>query len=801
VRFHIDDGSALFPTTGPAFAVDNVAVRAGCVAPTQGGLVVGRVRDANSGIALDGAQVSVNGGAAVATATSRDANVGAGFYVAYAAPGAATIAATRGTQPAGYADGTATASVANAEVTVTDVALPAGRLRLYPSGGPTANLVMGQNATVPFVVSNSGTAPLTFAFEGTTLEEHFESAFPPDGWTQVNASGSPCEWGALPPQIGNYAGGDGDAAAIYPFQCFESDLPIDSSIVSPAIDLSTSHSASMGFFVSLLDGAGAFPRLDADVSTDGGATWTTAWSLTHDESGVGPGTLVEIDLSPYVGSANTRVRLRYRQTPPWGWIVVDQIHVFNGLSMSPVVDLAPEHGTLAAGASTELSATFDGTRYAQPGTYVESIRVAENTPYEWPFDGTVNATVHVTAPANYGWFAGTVRGLGACDADPTALPGAIVRIRNGSGTAFETTTDADGAYRYWLPAASGPFTVEASAPDHVASTPAAANLAAGVETRADVDLRAQLPCLLADPATLAATVAPGQTLNLPFSLMNGGAAATLWSARAGGDPAAQFPMPLSQSNAPDPEQDMYTACVYNDGITTDNMFLRVFDLAERDDPAQIATITGLEFAIGSATSGSGTQTVYARVYKLRGNDFVAANLELLREKAVTVADGQLTRVQATFDEPLIVARETTLVAAVYSPDGIRDGNSFFPGFNTLGQSADGYLMAATCGSDEPTPFSAIFPGLRGFALLLELDVVGSDPCHPRATAASWLSMSPASGSLAGDAAAPVAASLTASGGTAQRGSLCVAADGGKPTVVPVSVNDGAADAIFRDGFE
>ncbi|HJU39447.1 MAG TPA: S8 family serine peptidase, partial [Tahibacter sp.] len=69
VRFHVDDGSQLFPTTGPAFGVDNVAVRGGCVAPATGGLVMGRVRDANSGVALDGAQVSVNGAAPVTSAT------------------------------------------------------------------------------------------------------------------------------------------------------------------------------------------------------------------------------------------------------------------------------------------------------------------------------------------------------------------------------------------------------------------------------------------------------------------------------------------------------------------------------------------------------------------------------------------------------------------------------------------------------------------------------------------------------------------------------------------------------------
>jgi subtilisin family serine protease len=801
IRFHVDDGSQLFPATGPAFALDNVAVRAGCMPPANGGLVTGRVRDANSGVALDGALVNVGGGATVRTATSADPAIGAGYYVAWAAPGNAAVTASRGTLPAGYADGNATASVTNAAVATADVALPAGRLRLYPSGGPTANVVMGSTASVSFTVANSGTAPLAFALERTGVEEHFEESFPPQGWSVVNHGASACGWGALPPQLGNYAGGNGDAAGIYAFECFESTDLIDSSLVSPTFDLSTSNSASIGFFVSLLDGAYALPRLDVDVSTDGGTSWTTAWSLTHDESGVGPGTLVEIDLTPYVGSATTRVRLRHRQMPPWGWVVVDQIHVFDGLSMSPVVDVAPEHGTLAAGASRELVATFDGTRYSQPGTYVESIRVGENTPYEWPFDGSVNATVNVTAPASHGWFAGTVRGLGECDIRPTALPGATVTIADAHGGTFTTTTDADGRWRYWLKAADGPFTVAANATDHAAMSPRQATLAAGAETRADIDLRATLPCLMTDPATLSATAPAGQTLNLPFQLMNGGAGATAWTLRAGGDPQALFPMPLSQTNGPDPEQDMYTACVYGSGITTDNVFLRVFPLAGRDDPSQIATISGVEFAIGLAESGTGSQPVTARVYRLRGDDLVMANLELLREKTIQVADGQLTRMTATFDSPLVVARDTVLVAAIHSPDGIRDGNKFFPGFNTLGQSADGFMVASTCGSDEPTPFSAIFPGLRGFSLLLELDIVGADPCHPRAAPASWIGATPAAGTLAADAATPLTAALTASGEAQQRGSLCIAPTGGKPTAVPVTLGTGAADTIFRNGFD
>ncbi|HEY6941074.1 S8 family serine peptidase, partial [Dokdonella sp.] len=63
VRFHADDGSTDGePRFGGPWAVDDVRVRGACTPPASGGLVVGHVRDANTGAALDGADVSVASG-------------------------------------------------------------------------------------------------------------------------------------------------------------------------------------------------------------------------------------------------------------------------------------------------------------------------------------------------------------------------------------------------------------------------------------------------------------------------------------------------------------------------------------------------------------------------------------------------------------------------------------------------------------------------------------------------------------------------------------------------------------------
>jgi subtilisin family serine protease len=806
VRFHADDGGqgGLLQAFGSPFAVDDVTVRSACSPPAQGSLVIGHVRDANTGVALDGALVTVNGGTPVRTFTSADPGVGKGFYAIHAAPGTANLVANRGTNPAGYHDATQALSISHGQTTTADLALSAGRLRTYPDTGPVVTVTLGQTATTTLTVRNSGTAPLHFGFEGEAVDEHFESGtFPPAGWTVVNHAQSPCIWkDNVSVDAFNHAGGEGTAAVVYTFPCQDDMRRTDTSLISPPFDLSGSGTASLLFMLSMVEGANAFPRLDADISLDDGATWQTAWSLTTHSPDMDYGSLVEIDLTPYVGASRARVRLHYTATPPWGWGMIDQLHVMNGLSAQREIDLAPEHGSLAAGQSRELTATFDASHITQPGTYHVRLRVAEDTPYEWPYDGSVKGTMHVVAPASYGVFAGLVRGLGACDAAPTPLPGATVRLRNARGGTAETKTDADGRFRYWLPAGDGPFTLTAQAAGHRDADARTLTLAAGAETAADLDLRAQLPCLLTDPVRLTANVAPGQSASLPFALVNGGAGGTTWTARAGGDPAEPVALPKWQTVSLVPEQNQWTGCVAF-GHSGETLFMRVFPVNQLGT-AEVLTVTGIEFATGQAISQTGSQTVHARLYALRGGpDLVMANLRLLREAPVTVADGELTRHRATFDVPMQVGPDTTLVAAIHVPDGEATQSLYLGGYSTAGETAEDYMYAPTCELDEPTPLSAIGPEFKLLNALIELSVIGSAPCHERATPVQWAAFSPASGNVGADAPVSLTAQLAA--GTlangAHQGSLCVTDSGGEPLAVPVTLNVGRPDRIFANGFE
>src|SRR5690606_38875598 len=130
---------------------------------------------------------------------------------------------------------------------------------------------------------------------------------------------------------------------------------------------------------------------------------------------------------------------------------------------------------------------------------------------------------------------------------------ATVRITHAGGT-VTTTTGADGRYAYWLDASKGPVQVEVEAPGHLGGSHEFA-LVAGSITDADFGLRLLAPCLMPDPASLSASVESGGTLQQAFDLLNGGPVEGAWSARIGGDPALQTPVPVRQTTSPDPVAD------------------------------------------------------------------------------------------------------------------------------------------------------------------------------------------------------------------------------------------------------
>jgi hypothetical protein len=797
LRFHYDDGStASQDLFNPGWAVDDVRVVTGCHAPADGSLVIGQVRDANTQAPLDGAVVSANG---LEVSTQSNAVRGPGFFAIHAPAGNPTLTASRGTLPEGYGDGQRSLAVGSGSTLETTIELPAGVLEFDPAGGPQATLTLGTTATVPFTLRNAGTRDLSFALEGTHLEQHFDALeFPPPGWSATD-NGGECTWKRGDGDNG--AGGDGPYAEIDLIPCTGGQPRIDHSLLLPAVDLSQSDSASIGFFLYLSAGDIAAPRFAVEVSTDAGATWTAAREWDY---GTFPHELIEIDLSAFVGHADVRIRFRLEAQPPYATLQIDQVHVFREIGEDTAVDVLPATGTLAAGAPLEAEAVFDASHVAQPGTYTIPIRVAEDTPYVHPF-GDLNGTMIVTAPAHYGSIAGTVRSLGRCEANPQPYADLAVRIVDDSGDELTVRTDVDGHYRYFADPAQGPFTVHVDGEAHQAAQ-RTLDISAGNETAADFDLRPLAACLATDPAVLHVAANAGGQGSAPFQLGNLGPVASAYSVRAGGDPTQLSPMRITQNSVATPTKDASTACLQSNRNTLETRWYRVYPLAERGYAGAEVLVDSVSFGADVARSVAGTQNVVVSLYTLQG-EFTLDNLTLLASKTATFPDGELLMREIMLDAPVAVSTDATLVVEVAKLDGAETESLFVIAGNSEPDDAPAWIYAPALGCDITQPSRYDDVGLESLSPIIDPVIRASDACGDAAVPVLWLEATPAAGNVGGDAEVTLQATADAADFTAgtQHGAFCIAGPNAtdRELVLPVElhVDVPAGEEVFANGFE
>jgi uncharacterized repeat protein (TIGR01451 family) len=163
--------------------------------------------------------------------------------------------------------------------------------------------------------------------EAVFFAEDFET-WPPPGWTIVDNGGtcvweSNTFWGRT-----NYAGGDGQCADADSDAC-GSGTTMDTELQSPLIDLS---GAPPGVFLQFVGAynditTGGSDYAEVLVSPDGGTTWIQELYWDEDHSAYGPGEVVVIDMTPYVGSTDVVISFHYF-APTWDWYFeVDQVRV------------------------------------------------------------------------------------------------------------------------------------------------------------------------------------------------------------------------------------------------------------------------------------------------------------------------------------------------------------------------------------------------------------------------------------------------------------------------------------------
>jgi len=189
-----------------------------------------------------------------------------------------------------------------------------------------------------------------------------------------------------------------------------------------------------------------------------------------------------------------------------------------GVADVPWLSESPITGTIPAGEGQEIQVTFDASVVGQPGTYLATLKVDNDTPYAAP---RIPVTMTVIAPATYGKLQGTVTGLGYCDVHPVPLEDATVRIE-GQLQTFTVTTNASGYYQWWLDEANSPLTVTASFPGYQSGVATGVIIVGQQTTTVDFDLRLLAPCASASPLSISVEVVAGESVTEELTLANSG---------------------------------------------------------------------------------------------------------------------------------------------------------------------------------------------------------------------------------------------------------------------------------------
>ncbi|MDX1450905.1 MAG: choice-of-anchor J domain-containing protein, partial [Acidimicrobiia bacterium] len=144
------------------------------------------------------------------------------------------------------------------------------------------------------------TLPHNYAIQ--VFSEDFNAGFPA-GWSTVDNTGSGVIWQVPAQGGGNYTGGSGDAAGAS--SDFVGPAEYDTGLISSVIsgygpNVVLSYVANYQNFANR-------DFLDVDISTDGGANWTTVFSWNEDHGGFfgPPGEAVNIPLDAALGGASS----------------------------------------------------------------------------------------------------------------------------------------------------------------------------------------------------------------------------------------------------------------------------------------------------------------------------------------------------------------------------------------------------------------------------------------------------------------------------------------------------------------
>ena len=213
----------------------------------------------------------------------------------------------------------------------------------------------------------------------TLMSENFDGAtFPPADWTVVDNEGQGLQWDVLAVHGMDNWSGSGDAASVN--SDANDGVEYDTELITPSIDIEGKTGVAVQYNANYINFLNQ-DFLDLDVTTDGGATWTTvlSWNEDHGSFFGAPGEFVSVELDDYVSGASA-MQLRWRYYNPnsgdWDYYVqIDDVEVL--ADANTWLTVSPAIGSIPVGESQTISATFDASK-VDPGQYFAGILVNSN---------------------------------------------------------------------------------------------------------------------------------------------------------------------------------------------------------------------------------------------------------------------------------------------------------------------------------------------------------------------------------------------------------------------------------------
>ncbi len=294
---------------------------------------------------------------------------------------------------------------ANTTYTLTVDSWATGYAQRSAAFGPLSASLTRNFALPPLTAAC--TAPGYEVVRDSFYETDFTSGLP-SGWDVQDNAGAGVTWRFDDPKArSNRTGGTGVFALVD--SDYSGNKAVDTALLSPSWDMSAESNVVLEFKYDFRWYSYSQNEIaDADVSVDGGATWTTVWrrSGANDR---GPKT-ARVDISALAaGEPDVRVRFRYYNAQyEWWWQVDD---VFVG-----AVDCRPSPGGLIVG---EVSDANTGSPVAATISGAAGSTAAQVS--------AGRAFYALFAPAGAATITATAQGYGPVTLAPTVVQSATVR--------------------------------------------------------------------------------------------------------------------------------------------------------------------------------------------------------------------------------------------------------------------------------------------------------------------------------------------------------------------------------------